>query len=304
MKKLPFLAAFLSAVTASAGAFADSGYVGMAKPWEMDLQPPVTPVMDRLYAIHNHLLLPIITAITIFVLLVMVYICLRFNRKRNPVPSKTAHNTRLEIIWTAVPILILVAIAVPSLRIHYYMERIVNPDLTVKVTGHQWYWHYDYPDNGNFGFDSYILQGKDLKPGDIRQLSVDNAMVVPVNTKVRLLITGADVIHSWAMPSFGIKRDAIPGRLNDSWFEADRTGTFYGQCSQLCGVGHGFMPIEVKVVSKEDFASWVKQHAPAPAAAPAPAEKQPEQKAEEKKPEKKAEKREEKKTEPKKQEKP
>ncbi|MDE3015553.1 MAG: cytochrome c oxidase subunit II [Pseudomonadota bacterium] len=267
MKKPLFLSVFLAAALAAARAFADAAYVGMAKPWQIGFQPPVTPVMERLYAIHNYFLLPLITVITVFVLVVMVYICLRFNRKRNPVPSKTTHNTRLEIIWTAIPILILVVIAVPSLRIHYFMERIVNPDLTIKVTGYQWYWHYDYPDNGGFGYDSYILKDSDLKPGDIRQLSVDNPMVVPVGTRVRLLITGADVIHSWSVPSFGVKRDAIPGRLNDSWFEVDRVGTFYGQCSQLCGVGHGFMPIEVKVVSREDFAKWAKQHAPA--AAPA-----------------------------------
>jgi len=257
MTKFLSPAAFFAWIMAAAAARADSGYAGMAKPWQLGFQPPVTPVMQQLYDSHN-LLLVIITAITIFVLLLLIYICLRYSRRMNPVPSKVTHNTKLEIIWTAIPILILVIIAIPSLRLHYYMERIVSPELTVKVTGYQWYWHYDYPDNGGFGFDSYIKKGDDLKPGDIRQLSVDNRMVVPVNTNVRVLTTGADVIHSWAVPAFGVKRDAVPGRLNETWFKATKIGTFYGQCSQLCGVGHGFMPIVVDVVSKEDFAAWLK----------------------------------------------
>ncbi len=235
-------------------------YVGMAKPWQLGFQPPATPVMEQLYAMHDYLLV-LITAISVFVLLLLTYICLRYHHKRNPVASKTTHNTKLEIIWT-IAIFILVVIAIPSLRLHYYMQRIVDPDLTVKVTGYQWYWHYDYPDNGGFGFDSYIKKGADLQPGDIRQLAVDNALVVPVNTKVRVLITGADVIHSWAVPAFGVKKDAVPGRLNETWFEATKIGTFYGQCSQLCGVGHGFMPIAVQVVSKDDFAAWVKAKQP------------------------------------------
>lgn len=269
----------LAAFSLATAARADEPVVGMAKPWQLGWQPPATPVMEKLTAIHNDFLLPLIIFISIFVLVVMVYICLRFNARANPVPSKTTHNTKLEIIWTTIPILILVAIAIPSLRIHYYMQRDIDPELTVKVTGYQWYWHYDYPDNGNFGFDSYLKKGADLKPGDIRQLSVDNDLVVPVDTKVRVLLTGADVIHSWSVPAFGVKKDAVPGRLNETWFEANKIGTYYGQCSQLCGVGHGFMPIVVNVVSKDDFAAWVKQHAPAPAAAvPADAKAAPDSK--------------------------
>lgn len=263
MLKLISPAVFFTWIMVAASARAESAYEGMAKPWQLGFQPPATPVMRQLYDMHNFLLV-IITVITVFVLLVMVWICLRYNRRANPVPSKTTHNTKLEIIWTVIPILILVVIAIPSLRLHYFMERLAQPELTVKVTGYQWYWHYDYPDNGGFGFDSYIKKGDDLKPGDIRQLSVDNRMVVPVDTNVRVLITGADVIHSWAVPAFGVKRDAVPGRLNESWFKATKIGTFYGQCSQLCGVGHGFMPVVVEVVSKEDYAAWVKEKQPAP----------------------------------------
>ena len=259
MKKLFPLAAFVSFASAALNAFAESaGYEGMAKPYQLNFQPPVTPVMERLYDLHS-MLLVVITLITVLVFIVMAYICLRFNRKANPVASKTTHNTKLEIIWTTIPILILVAIAIPSLRLHYFMQRPVDTTLTVKVVGYQWYWHYDYPDNGGFGFDSYIIKGADLKPTDHRQLSVDNRLVVPVDTKIRVQITGADVIHSWAVPAFGVKKDAIPGRLNETWFEATKIGTFYGQCSQLCGVGHGFMPIVVEVVSKDDFNAWVNK---------------------------------------------
>ena len=233
----------------------DTPMQGMAKPWEMNFQPPATPVMERLENMHNFLLYLII-AISVFVLLVMIYICLRFNRRANPVPSRTTHNIKLEIIWTTIPILILIAIAIPSLRLHYYMQRAVDPEMTLKVIGYQWYWHYDYPDQGGFGFDSYLKKGNDLKDGDIRLLAVDNRVVVPIDTTIRVLVTGADVIHSWAMPAFGVKRDGVPGRLNETWFKADHLGTFYGQCSELCGVGHGFMPIVIDVVSKQDFQAW------------------------------------------------
>lgn len=255
MKKLFSLTALLAASIAFTAHCAET-YEGMAKPWELNFQEAASPVMEKLESMHD-LLLVICFAIPIFVLIMMVYICLRFNRKKNPVPSKNTHNTRLEIIWTTIPILILVAIAIPSLRLHYYMERDVNADMTLKVVGYQWYWHYEYPDSGGVNFDSYIIKGKDLKPTDHRLLTVDNRLVVPVDTKIRVLVTGADVIHSFAIPAFGIKRDAVPGRLNETWFEATKIGTFYGQCSELCGVGHGFMPIVVDVVSKEDFANWI-----------------------------------------------
>ncbi len=229
--------------------------LGMAKPWQMNFQAPATPVMERLEDAHQ-ILLYLIIAISVFVLMAMIYICVRFRRKANPVASKTTHNITLEIIWTTIPILILIAIAIPSLRLHYYMQRAVNPEMTLKVVGYQWYWHYDYPDQGGFGFDSYIKKGNDLKEGDTRLLAVDNRVVVPVDTTVRVLVTGADVIHSWAVPAFGVKRDGVPGRLNETWFKATKIGTYFGQCSELCGVGHGFMPIVVDVVSKEDFTAW------------------------------------------------
>ncbi len=258
MKKLLFPVAVLALICVAFGASAETLYEGMAKPWQLNFQAPATPVMEKLYNVHNFLLW-VITAITVLVLIGLIYICVRFRRKANPVPSKTTHNTRLEVIWTVIPIIILVVIAIPSLRIHYFMQKVVDPELTLKVVGYQWYWHYEYPDQGGFGFDSYMKKDADLKPGDHRLLAVDNHVVVPVNTKVRVLLTGADVIHAWAIPAFGVKRDAIPGRLNESWFEATKIGRFYGQCSELCGVGHGFMPIVVDVVSKEEFKNWVKK---------------------------------------------
>ncbi|MGE3713017.1 MAG: cytochrome c oxidase subunit II [Alphaproteobacteria bacterium] len=229
---------------------------GLAKPWQLGLTPPASPVMEQLYTAHNYLLI-LITIISLFVLVLIIYICVRFSRKSNPNPSKTAHNTKLEIIWTVVPVLILIAIAIPSLRLHYFIEDDVEADMTLKVVGYQWYWHYEYPDHGGFGFDSYMKKQGDLQEGDVRNLSVDNRVVVPVNTKVKVLLTAGDVIHAWAVPAFGVKRDAVPGRLNSSWFKATKTGTYYGQCSELCGVGHGFMPIRVDVVEKDEFDTWV-----------------------------------------------
>lgn len=239
------------------GAFAAFAAEGIAFDRQLGFQTPATPVMEKLYALHDFLLI-IITVITIFVLCLMTYICVRFRRKANPVPSKTTHNTMVEVIWTVVPIIILVAIAVPSLRLHYYMERVPDADMHIKVVGYQWYWHYEYPDHGGFGFDSYMKKDAELQPGEHRLLEVDNRLVVPVDTTIKIHLTGADVIHAWAVPAFGVKRDAIPGRLNETWFRATKTGVYYGQCSELCGVGHGFMPIAVEVVTKEQFAAWVK----------------------------------------------
>jgi cytochrome c oxidase subunit 2 len=258
MKKLLFPAALVAFFAIACGASAETVYEGIAKPWQLNFQEPATPVMEKLNTMHDFLLVVII-AISVLVLIGLTYICVRFRRSANPVASKTTHNTKLEIIWTVIPILILVVIAVPSLRLHYFMQKVVDPELTLKVVGYQWYWHYEYPEQGGFGFDSYMKKDADLKPGDHRLLAVDNNLVVPVDTKVRVLLTGADVIHAWAMPAFGVKRDAIPGRLNETWFEAKKIGRFYGQCSELCGVGHGFMPIVVDVVSKDDFKAWVKK---------------------------------------------
>jgi cytochrome c oxidase subunit 2 len=222
------------------------------KPWEMTLQEAATPVMENIISFHN-LLLWIITIITLFVLALLVIVAVKFNAKANPVPSKTTHNTLIEVAWTLIPVLILVAIAVPSFRLLFQQLDIPKADLTIKATGKQWYWSYAYPDNGKFEFDS--LMSADKKP---RLLGVDNEMVVPVNKVVRIQTTGADVIHAFAVPAFGIKIDSIPGRLNETWFKATKTGMFYGQCSELCGKDHAFMPIAVRVVSDQEFAAWVE----------------------------------------------
>lgn len=256
---LRLIGAAVSAMPAAASAHAQEAAVGIARPWQLGLQEPATAVMEKLAWLHNGMLLWIISGITLFVFLLAAVIVVRFNRRANPVPSRNAHNTLLEIIWTVVPVIILVGIAIPSLRIHYYVQRQPEYEMTLKVVGHQWYWSYEYPDHGGFGFDSYIIKDEDLKPGQPRLLAVDNRVVVPVDTTVRVQQTSADVIHAWAIPSFGVKRDAVPGRLSESWFRATKTGVFYGQCSELCGVGHGFMPVAVEVVSKEAFAAWVKE---------------------------------------------
>ena len=244
---------------------------GMATPWQLGLQAPVTPVMEKLYGLHSALFI-LITIISIFVLLLLIYVCIRFHAKNNPNPSKTTHNALIEIIWTSIPILILVGIAIPSLRAHYYMDKAVDAQMTLKVTGYQWYWGYEYPDQGGASFESHIFPNEQDKSrkvsieedreqlkGEPRLLTVDNPAIVPVNTNIRVLITANDVIHSWSVPAFGVKMDAIPGRVNETWFKATQTGTFRGQCSQLCGVWHGFMPVVVKVVSQEEFNAWAAQ---------------------------------------------
>jgi cytochrome c oxidase subunit II len=231
---------------------------GQPSPWALGLQEAVSPVMADITWFHNFLLV-IITAITIFVLILLVTVMVRFNARANPAPSRTTHNAVIEVIWTIVPVLILLAIAVPSFRLLFLELDPPKADLTVKATGKQWYWSYNYPDNGNFEFDSLLVEDKDLKPGQPRLLTVDNEMVVPVNKVVHVLVTGADVIHSFAVPSFGIKIDAVPGRLNDTWFKATSEGRFHGQCSELCGKDHAFMPITVRVVNDAEFAQWVEQ---------------------------------------------
>jgi len=257
ISRLTAAAVTVGALLASAGA-ASAG-LGQPSPWQLGLQEAGSPVMTDIESFHN-LLLVITTAIAGFVLVLLLIIMLRFNARANPAPSRTTHNTPLEIIWTIVPVIILVFIAVPSFRLLFLQLDEPKPDLTVKATGKQWYWSYSYPDNGNFEFDSLIVADKDLKPGQPRLLTADNELVVPVNKVVHVLVTGADVIHSFAVPSFGIKMDAVPGRINDTWFKATKEGMFYGQCSELCGKDHAFMPITVHVVSDGDFAKWVKEH--------------------------------------------
>jgi cytochrome c oxidase subunit II len=226
------------------------------KPWELGFQPPATPVKDRLSTFHDELLI-IIALITAFVLGLLVYVIWRFNHRRNPVPSHTSHNTVIEMLWTVVPVVILIIIAIPSFKLMYYMDRVPNPEMTIKVTGHQWYWSYEYPDQGELTFDSNIIPEDQLKPGQKRLLDVDNPLVVPADTIIRVLVTGTDVIHSWFVPSFGVQEYAIVGRLNESWMKIEHPGTYYGQCNQICGVNHAFMPIKVEALSKEEFQHWL-----------------------------------------------
>lgn len=226
--------------------------------WQMDLQLSVTPVMNMLIDLHN-LLMVVITVITIFVMLLLAYVCVRFSAKRNPVPSRTTHNTMIEVVWTTIPVIILVGLAIPTLKTLYYIETIEDADMTLKVVGNQWYWHYAYPDHGGFEFDSNMKAEDDLLPGELRLLEVDNRVVVPVDTTVRVEMTAADVIHNWAIPAFGIKQDVVPGKLTEVWFRANRTGVYYGQCSELCGIRHGFMPIAVEVVEQDIFDAWVTE---------------------------------------------
>jgi len=230
---------------------------GQPEPWQLGLQKGATPVMDNIIRFHDFLMY-LIVAITLFVLALLVIVAVKFNARSNPVPSRTTHNTTIEVIWTVVPVLILVAIAVPSFRLLFHQLNIPKADVTVKATGKQWFWSYSYPDS-KFEFDSLMVQEKDLKPGQPRLLAVDNEMVVPVNKVVRVLTIGADVIHSFAVPSFGIKIDAIPGRINETWFKAEREGMYYGQCSELCGKDHAFMPIAIRVVSDRDYTAWLEQ---------------------------------------------
>ena len=255
MKVFPTaIAVTVAALVASAGA-AFAG-LGQPSPWEIGLQDAATPVMAEITSFHTFVLW-IITAITIFVLALLLIVIVRFNARSNPTPSRTTHNTPIEVIWTVVPVFILVLIAIPSFRLLFTELDVPTPDLTIKATGKQWYWSYAYPDNGNFEFDSLVVADKDLKPGQPRLLTVDNELVVPVNKVVHVLVTGADVIHSFAVPSFGIKIDAVPGRINDTWFKATITGEFHGQCSELCGKDHSFMPITVRVVNDADFNAWI-----------------------------------------------
>ncbi|MBL6786884.1 MAG: cytochrome c oxidase subunit II [PS1 clade bacterium] len=241
----------------SLGMLPSAALAAQPKPWQLGFQDAATDNMAQITS-FNDFLLVLMAAITLIVLGLMVYVMLRFNAKTNPEPSKTTHNTLVEVVWTVVPILILVIIAIPSFRLLYYQRVLPEADMTIKATGYQWYWGYEYPDHGGFAFDSLMLN--DEERGDQpRLLATDTAMVVPVNATVRVVVTGADVLHSWAMPAFGVKMDAVPGRLNETWFRAEQTGTFYGQCSELCGVRHAFMPIRVEVVEQEEFASWVEE---------------------------------------------
>jgi cytochrome c oxidase subunit II len=254
---LRVLLCLMAAVFVAAMAGAAHAGVGQPSEWQLGLQQAASPVMERVVWFHSFLLW-IITAITAFVLVLLVVVIVKFNARANPTPSRTTHNTLIEVVWTVVPVLILVMIAVPSFRLLFQQLNTPPADLTVKVTGKQWFWSYSYPDNGKFEFDSLMLQDNERKADQPRLLAVDNEMVVPVGKVVRVQTTGADVIHSFAVPSFGIKIDAIPGRLNETWFKANQEGVYYGQCSELCGRDHAFMPIAVRVVSEQAFIAWVE----------------------------------------------
>ena len=262
MRKIGSVAAGVAAVLALPGfgtrAFANG--IGYAEPGQIGFQEAVTDVAARIHSMHNYVLMPIITVICLFVLALLGYCMLRFNETANPTPSKTTHNTLLEVAWTIVPVLILVVIAIPSFRLLTYELEIPKPDMVIKATGKQWYWSYDYPKDqaGGFAFDSTRVEDKDLKPTDLRLLSVDNEAVVPVNKIVEVQVTGADVIHGFIVQSLGIRIDAVPGRLNSTWFKAEREGIYYGECSKLCGKDHAYMPIAVRVVSQEQYDAWLQ----------------------------------------------
>jgi cytochrome c oxidase subunit 2 len=256
LKRLTVLAITMVAILT--GAESALAGLGQPSPWQVGLQQSASPVMDNIIWFHDFLLY-IISAIAGFVLVLLVVVMVRFNARTNPSPSRTTHNTLIEIAWTLIPIVILMVIAVPSFKLLFLQLNVPAADLTVKATGKQWYWSYSYPDNGQFEFDSLMLKEGERKEGQPRLLAVDNEMVVPVNKTVRVITTGSDVIHSFAVPSFGIKIDAVPGRINETWFTATREGVYYGQCSELCGKDHAFMPIAVHVVSEQAFSAWVEE---------------------------------------------
>jgi len=281
VKRLLFSAAVGIAALALSGI--DPVLAQMPHEYQVSLQPPATPVMERLYDFHT-LLVWIISAISVFVLGLLLYAIVRFRESRNPVPSRTTHHTLVEVVWTVVPVLILVVIAIPSLRILYFSDRVETAEMTIKAVGHQWYWSYEYPDHGNFTFDALRKPDEELASDEPRLLATDLNVVLPVDTTIRLLITADDVLHAWAVPSFGVKRDAVPGRINETWVRIEREGLYYGQCSELCGKDHAFMPITVEAVSKEKFQQWVSEAqskfakvdgTPAPALAAAAPQTQP-----------------------------
>ena len=248
MKNIIFLYAFFLVST--------NLYADQPKNWQLGFQEGVTSVMHDLVFMHDYILMPIITAISFFVLFLILYSVYKFRASKNPNPSKTTHNTFIEILWTVIPCLILVVIAIPSFKLLYKQDVIPKADVTIKAIGYQWYWGYEYPDE-KISFESVMVETKDLKPGQPRLLATDTKVVVPVNKVVKVLITANDVLHAWALPAFGVKKDAVPGRINETWFKAEKEGIFYGQCSELCGIKHAFMPITVEVVSQEKYNEWV-----------------------------------------------
>jgi cytochrome c oxidase subunit 2 len=240
--------------------FTHSTLAAVPQPWQMNFQPAASPMMEGVAHMHNFLLV-VIGCIALLVSGLLSYVMVRFRASRNPIPSKTAHHTLLEVVWTLIPVLVLVMIAIPSLKLLFAMDKAQNASMTVKAIGHQWYWTYEYPEK-QISYDSLMIEDKDIQPGQIRLLSVDNPIVVPVETTVRILVTSQDVLHSFAVPSLGIKKDAVPGRLNETWLRIGKEGDYYGQCSELCGIKHGFMPIHVKAVSQEEYDAWIESKSP------------------------------------------
>lgn len=254
MKNLNIAILSLSALVLSIPAFAQQ-----PEPWQLNLQPAASPNAQIIHDFHD-MLLYIIFAISAFVLALLVWVVLRYNRHVNKEPAKFTHNVLIEVIWTVIPIVILIVIAVPSFKLLYYNDKTPNPEMTLEVTGYQWYWGYRYPDHGDFSFMSYMIPDKDIDEaaGQKRLLSTDTQVVLPIETDIEIGITAADVIHSWAVPALGVKMDAVPGRRNATWVRITKPGTYYGQCSELCGKDHAFMPIEIKAVTKEEFNAWVE----------------------------------------------
>ncbi len=233
-----------------------SGSANVPYDWQLGFQEPASPVMRGVLELHDFVLI-MMTAITIFVLLLIIYVVIRFRKSANPIPSKRTHNALIEILWTGIPVIILVAMAIPSFKLLYKQDVIPEADMTVKVIGHQWYWEYQYPEHFDITFESYMTPDQDLEEGDIRLLTVDNKLVLPINKNIHVLVTAGDVLHSFAMPSLGVKKDAVPGRLNETWMNIEKPGIYRGQCSELCGTGHGYMPIVIEAVSEEEFLAWV-----------------------------------------------
>lgn len=249
----------LATLTPLSLAMAAPAFAAQPEPWGFGFQPAASPVAAEMAWFHNILLMPIITGICIFVLLLLIIVVVRFNRHVNKTPSQTTHNVPLEIAWTVIPIVILIIIAVPSFKLLYFTERTAQPEMTLKVKGYQWYWGFEYPDQEIAEFQSYMIPEADAKANPdkyVRLLSTDNVVVLPVDTNIQILVTAADVIHSLALPAFGLKKDAVPGRTNETWVRITKPGTYYGQCSEICGTGHAYMPIEIRAVSKEEFKQW------------------------------------------------
>lgn len=256
MKKITILGiALLSLVTLAVPALAQE----IMTPTGLGLREAASPQMERITWFHNSLLMYVITGIVIFVTVLMIWVAVRYNKKANPTPSKTTHHVMLEIAWTVLPVLILIVIAVPSFKMLYYLDRVEEPEMTIKVTGYQWYWGYEYQDYEGVSFDSRMIADEDIdeSKGQKRLLSTDNVVVLPIDTNIQILVTSNDVIHSFTVPAFGFKKDAVPGRMNETWVRIDKVGTYYGQCSQICGINHAYMPIEVRAVTKEEFKEWI-----------------------------------------------